>query len=78
MIKQFLLNVDGSVPPNVNVDLLIAEGIPMVVPTVMPRSPGMVAVEREPQQDNDGVWRQIWTLEPDPDYQADQNTDNSM
>ena len=63
MTKQFLLNLDGSVPANVNVELLKAEGIPLVVPTPMPREPGMVAVEQNPQQDADGVWRQVWALE---------------
>jgi len=61
--KQFLLNVDGSVPAGVDVDLLIAEGIPMVMPTDMPREPGMVAVEQDPRQDAQGVWRQVWVLE---------------
>jgi hypothetical protein len=63
--KQFLLNLDGSVPAGVDVDLLIAEGIPMVMPTDMPREPGMVAVEQDPQQDADGTWRQVWALQPD-------------
>ena len=64
MPKQFLLNSDGSIPPNVNVDLLAAQNIPLVLPTPVPRVPGMVAVEQEPQQDADGVWRQVWVLEP--------------
>ena len=64
--KQFLLNVDGSVPAGVDVDLLIAEGIPMVMPTDMPREPGMVAVEQDPRQDAQGVWRQVWVLEALP------------
>jgi hypothetical protein len=63
MPKQFLLNPDGSIPANVNVELLQAEGIPLVLPTPMPREPGMVAVEQEPQQDADGVWRQVWVME---------------
>jgi hypothetical protein len=67
MPKQFLLNPDGSIPANANVELLQAEGIPLVMPTPIPREPGMVAVEQEPQQDADGVWRQVWTLEPAPE-----------
>jgi hypothetical protein len=67
MPKQFLLNPDGSIPANANVELLQAEGIPLVMPTPIPRKPGMVAVEQEPQQDADGVWRQVWTLEPAPE-----------
>lgn len=65
MPKQFLLNPDGSVPANVNVELLKAEGIPLVMPTPIPRTPGMVAVERDPVQVN-GVWYQMWAEEPAP------------
>lgn len=67
MPKQFLLNPDGSIPARTNVELLQAEGIPLVMPTPMPREPGMVAVEQEPEQDANGVWRQVWTLEPAPE-----------
>lgn len=65
MPKQFLLNSDGTVPINVNVDALIAAGIPLVFPTQMPRQSGMVAVEQDPEQIN-GVWKQVWKLEPAP------------
>jgi hypothetical protein len=67
MPKQFLLNPDGSVPANANVELLQAEGIPLVLPTEMPRKSGMIAVEQEPQQDEHGVWRQVWILQPAPE-----------
>jgi hypothetical protein len=63
MPKQFLLNPDGSIPANVNVELLKANGIPLVMPTPMPRESGMMAVEQEPQQDADGVWRQVWVMD---------------
>jgi hypothetical protein len=70
MPKQFLLNADGSVPANVDVDALRAAGIPLVIPTPMPRTPGMVSVEQEPQLVN-GVWLQVWiempAPEPDPE-----------
>lgn len=66
MPKQFLLNADGSIPDNANLELLAAEGIPLVIPTIMPREAGMIAVERDPQQDASGVWRQVWALEPAP------------
>lgn len=66
MPKQFLLNPDGSIPANANVELLKANGIPLVLPTPMPRESGMMAVEQEPKQDADGVWRQVWVLEPVP------------
>lgn len=66
MKKQFLLNADGSIPESANIDLLQAEGIPLVLPTPIPREPGMVAVEQEPQLGADGVWRQVWVLEPAP------------
>lgn len=77
MPKQFLLNTDGTIPPNINVELLQAEGIHLVLPTPMPRESGMVAVEQEPQQDADGVWRQVWTLEPapEPEPQPEQAAD---
>lgn len=67
MPKQFLLNPDGSLPENVNLQLLQEAGIPLVLPTPIPREPGMVAVEQEPQQDDDGTWRQVWALEPAPE-----------
>lgn len=66
MPRQFLLNADGSLPANVNVQALEEAGIPLVLPTPMPRQGGMVAVEQEPQQ-IDGVWKQVWTLEPAPE-----------
>jgi hypothetical protein len=69
MIKQFLLNADGTIPAGADVGRLLAEGIPFVLPTPMPRQPGMVAVEKDPQQDGEGVWRQVWTLEPAPEHQ---------
>ena len=66
MPKQFLLNPDGSIPANVNVQALEDAGIPLVMPTPMPRESGMVAVEQEPQQ-VDGIWQQVWSLEPAPE-----------
>ena len=66
MPRQFLLNADGSLPANVNVQALEETGIPLVLPTPMPRQGGMIAVEQEPQQ-IDGVWKQVWTLEPAPE-----------
>lgn len=63
MPRQFLLNADGSIPSNVNVQTLEEAGIPLVLPTPMPREGGMIAVEQEPQQIN-GVWKQVWVLEP--------------
>lgn len=67
MPRQFLLNPDGSVPANANLAVLEAEGIPLVLPTPMPRTPGMVAVEQEPQLGADGVWRQVWVEVPAPE-----------
>ena len=64
MPKQFLLNPDGSIPANINLQALQEAGVPLVLPTPMPRTPGMVAIEQEPQQDADGVWRQVWVEEP--------------
>jgi hypothetical protein len=62
-MKQFLLNSDGSIPDTVNIDALIQNNIPMVVPTTAPTESGMVAVECEPQM-IDGIWKQVWKLEP--------------
>lgn len=69
MPRQFLLNPDGSIPANVNVQALEAAGIPLVLPTPMPRQGGMVAVEQEPIKDEQGIWRQQWILEiaPEPE-----------
>jgi hypothetical protein len=64
MPKQFLLNPDGRVPAGTNLQAILDAGIPLVLPTPLPREPGMVAVEQEPQPDADGVWRQVWVLEP--------------
>lgn len=64
MPKQFLLNPDGSIPANINLQALQEAGVPLVLPTPMPRTPGMVAIEQEPHQDADGVWRQVWVEEP--------------
>lgn len=66
MVRQFLLNPDGSIPPGTNIALLMREGIPLVMPTARPRAPGMIAVERAPAPDEHGVLRQVWTLEPAP------------
>jgi hypothetical protein len=66
MPKQYLLQPDGSIPENVNVEALREAGIPLVMPSPIPSEPGMIAVEQEPQQDHDGIWRQVWALEPAP------------
>ena len=75
MPKQYLLNVDGSIPANVNVAALEEAGIPLVFPTEVPRANGMIAVEQEPQQDESGVWRQVWTLAPAPEPVAPEPED---
>jgi hypothetical protein len=67
MVKQFLLNPDGSIPFGANLAKLQAESIPLVLPTQPPREPGMIAVEMEPELDAEGVWRQVWKLEPSPE-----------
>lgn len=72
MPKQFLLNADGTVPANTNLQVLEEFQIPLVMPTPMPREGGMVAVEQEPQQDEQGIWRQVWTLEPAPEPEVDE------
>lgn len=74
MPKQFLLNADGSIPANVNVQALQEAGIPLVLPTPMPRESGMLTVEQEPQQ-IDGVWRQVWALEPAPEPEPEEQSE---
>lgn len=66
-MKQFLLNPDGSLPPNTNMEVLQAEGIVMVLPTQR-YTPGewMTLVEGEPVQTADGVWHQVWNEVPAP------------
>lgn len=63
MPKQFLLNVDGSIPENTNIEVLISANIPLVVPTPMPVQVGKLAIECDPECDQNGVWRQVWKLE---------------
>ena len=65
MPKQYLLNPDGSIPANINLQALQEAGIPLVLPTPMPRTPGMIAIEQEPQLIA-GVWKQVWLEEPAP------------
>lgn len=62
---QLLLNLDGSIPAGADIIALRALGIPMVLPTPMPRQPGMRAVEQDAEQGEDGAWRQVWALEPE-------------
>lgn len=66
MPKQFLLNLDGSTPNDVDINLLIENNIALVYPTEVPKMSGMVAVEQEPEKDASGIWRQVWKLEPAP------------
>lgn len=65
---QFLLNPDGSVPPNTDVAALKRLGIAMVLPSPCPQAPGMVASEL-PAVLIDGVLTQQWTLisAPEPE-----------
>ncbi len=67
MVKQFLLNPDGSIPNGVNLQALIDADIPLVMPT--PRwepAEGMQLEERDPVQDENNVWRQVWAEVPAP------------
>ena len=67
MVRQFLLNPDGSVPAGTRVDLLLQAGIPLVLPTPRWRTAqGMMLEEADPQQDADGIWRQVWVEVPVP------------
>lgn len=64
---QYLTREDGSIPPDVDVAALVAAGVRIVRPTIMPRSAGMIAVEGQPEE-RDGVWWQTWIeqLAPPP------------
>ena len=64
MVKQFLLNPDGSIPSGANLEKLASQGIPLVVPTIAAKAAGMIAVEQDPQKDENGVFRQVWVLVP--------------
>lgn len=77
MRRQFLLNPDGSAPAGADVPLLEAAGIALVLPAPMPYQPGMVAVEQDAQQDEHGVWRQVWVLElaPEPPDRPETTSD---
>jgi hypothetical protein len=60
-VKQFLLNPDGSIPAGANIAALLEAGVPLVLPTPRWRpADGMTLEEREPQRDEQGVWRQVW------------------
>jgi hypothetical protein len=66
-IKQFLLNSDGSIPVGANIVALLEAGVPLVLPTLRWRpAKGMMLEEREPQRDDQGVWRQVWVEVPAP------------
>jgi hypothetical protein len=66
-IKQFLLNSDGSIPVGANIAALLEAGVPLVLPTPRWRpAEGMMLEEREPQRDDQGVWRQVWVDVPAP------------
>jgi hypothetical protein len=66
-IKQFLLNSDGSIPVGANIAALLEAGVPLVLPTPRWRpAEGMMLEEREPQRDDQGVWRQVWVEVPAP------------
>lgn len=77
MPKQFLLNIDGTIPANINIELLKANEIPLVLPTPIPKESGMIAVEQDPKQDANGIWHQVWSLEPisEIDLQSEQIVD---
>ena len=64
-MQQYLTRLDGSISDNVDLAALSAAGVLIVRPTPVPREPGFVAVEGDPEQ-RDGVWWQTWRLEPVP------------
>jgi hypothetical protein len=65
-VKQFLLNPDGSLPADANIEALKRAGIPLVLPTPRWRpAPGMMLVEAAPEM-RDGAMRQTWREAPAP------------
>lgn len=68
MVRQFLLNPDGSTPAGTDLDVIHAAGIPIVVPTPQWEPPsGFVLEERDPEPDENGVLRQVWVEVPAPE-----------
>lgn len=58
----FMLRPDGTAPEGISQADLQAAGFRCVVPTPVPREPGMVAYECEPWPRPDGLWQQVWEL----------------
>jgi hypothetical protein len=65
VVMQYLTQPDGSIPPGVDVAALEAAGVLIVRPVEVPRAPGMISVEGEPEQ-RDGEWWQTWQMVPAP------------
>lgn len=65
MVKQFLLNADGSIPDGIDIDALNAAGIPLVIPSErwIPDE-GFMIIEIDPELGDDGIWRQRWAEVP--------------
>ena len=75
MVKQFLLNADGTVPAATDAAVLLATGVTLVMPTAPPPcTAGYVAQDTDPEL-VDGVWYQRWEIIPHPD--ADRVVDNT-
>ena len=70
MVRQFLLNADGSIPEGTNVQALIDAGIPLVIPTSPPEydyiNEGVYLWQVEPIQGEDGHLYQAWELRDYP------------
>lgn len=65
MVKQFLLNRDGSIPEGTNIAALNAAGIPVVLPTERwTPANGFELIESDPVQGEDGIWVQQWIEVP--------------
>lgn len=65
-VKQFLLNVDGSIPEGTDVETLKRNGIPLVLPTAPPPAPAGFELREASPELVDGVWRQVWVAAPAP------------
>lgn len=68
MVKQFLLDADGTWPENVDRERLEAEGVIFALPTERHQpADGFMLVESDPVKGKDGVWRQQWLEVPAPE-----------
>lgn len=67
VVKQYLLNADGSVNPGTNIQMLQEAGVVFVMPTTPPVATHGYAVKDIEPELVDGVWYQRWEIIEHPD-----------